>query len=170
MAWNLTGSYVETCSCELMCPCNLSFDHGETWSKVNNLPVGQFTTLALDNADPYNIVGGLQDNGVMRGPSTYNPGKSDPAAWRSIFGGDGSAVAIDPKDANVIYTAYQFGNAVRLDLKAGGRAIVPRGEAATPPLRHPPLPPSRLQPGFSTRSIGLRHCAISSGRPDPWGI
>jgi hypothetical protein len=31
MAWNLTGNYVETCSCELMCPCNLSFDHGATY-------------------------------------------------------------------------------------------------------------------------------------------
>jgi len=31
MAWNLTGSYAETCSCELMCPCNLSFDHGATY-------------------------------------------------------------------------------------------------------------------------------------------
>jgi hypothetical protein len=31
MSWNLEGSYVETCSCELMCPCNLSFDHGATY-------------------------------------------------------------------------------------------------------------------------------------------
>ncbi|HEY6888605.1 MAG TPA: DUF1326 domain-containing protein [Solirubrobacter sp.] len=31
MAWNLRGNYVETCSCELMCPCNLSFDHGATY-------------------------------------------------------------------------------------------------------------------------------------------
>lgn len=31
MSWNLSGSYVETCSCELMCPCNLSFDHGATY-------------------------------------------------------------------------------------------------------------------------------------------
>jgi hypothetical protein len=31
MSWSLTGSYVETCSCELMCPCNLSFDHGATY-------------------------------------------------------------------------------------------------------------------------------------------
>ena len=31
MAWKLTGSYAETCSCELMCPCNLSFDHGATY-------------------------------------------------------------------------------------------------------------------------------------------
>ena len=31
MAWNLRGSYFETCSCELMCPCNMSFDHGATY-------------------------------------------------------------------------------------------------------------------------------------------
>jgi hypothetical protein len=31
VSWNLEGSYVETCSCELMCPCNLSFDHGATY-------------------------------------------------------------------------------------------------------------------------------------------
>jgi hypothetical protein len=46
MAWNLTGSYVETCSCELMCPCNLSFDHGATYdfcrvSLVFNIREGQ---------------------------------------------------------------------------------------------------------------------------------
>ena len=32
MAWNLRGSYAETCSCELMCPCNLTFDHGATYA------------------------------------------------------------------------------------------------------------------------------------------
>ena len=31
MPWNLKGSYLETCSCELMCPCNLTFDHGATY-------------------------------------------------------------------------------------------------------------------------------------------
>jgi photosystem II stability/assembly factor-like uncharacterized protein len=108
---------------------NLSFDHGQTWTKVNNLPVGQFTTIALDNATPYNIVGGLQDNGVMRGPSTYKPGKSDPGAWRSILGGDGSAVVVDPKDDSLVYAAFQFGHAFRLNLKGGERErIRPRPE------------------------------------------
>jgi hypothetical protein len=46
MAWNLTGSYVETCSCELMCPCNLSMDHGATYdfcrvTLVFNIRAGQ---------------------------------------------------------------------------------------------------------------------------------
>jgi hypothetical protein len=37
MAWNLTGSYQETCSCELMFPCNLSLDHGATDDQLNQL-------------------------------------------------------------------------------------------------------------------------------------
>jgi hypothetical protein len=46
MSWNVTGSYVETCSCELMCPCNLSMDHGATYdfcrvTLVFNLREGQ---------------------------------------------------------------------------------------------------------------------------------
>ncbi len=130
---------------------NVSYDRGATWSKINNLPVGQFTTLALDNAKPYNIVGGLQDNGVMRGPSTYKPGKSDPAAWREIYGGDGSAIAIDPKDPATIYTASQFANAARLDLKAGKREkIRPRPELSAKtkekPLRYNWVTPFILSP------------------------
>jgi hypothetical protein len=31
MSWSLKGSYAETCSCDLMCPCNMSFDHGATY-------------------------------------------------------------------------------------------------------------------------------------------
>ena len=41
MAWTLSGSYAETCSCELMCPCNLSFDHGATYDYCR-------ATLAFD--------------------------------------------------------------------------------------------------------------------------
>jgi photosystem II stability/assembly factor-like uncharacterized protein len=130
---------------------NLSYDRGATWSKVNNLPVGQITTLALDNARPYNIVGGLQDNGVMRGPSTYKPGKSDPNAWRSIYGGDGSCIAIDPREPNTVYAASQFGNSVRLDLKSGERVkIRPRPELSAAkkekPLRYNWITPFILSP------------------------
>jgi hypothetical protein len=31
VSWSLKGSYFETCSCDLMCPCNMSFDHGATY-------------------------------------------------------------------------------------------------------------------------------------------
>ena len=130
---------------------NLSFDRGATWTRVNNLPVGQFTTLALDNARPYNIVGGLQDNGVMRGPSVYKAGKADPDAWKEIYGGDGSAVAVDPKEANVVYAASQFGAASRLDLKTGKKEpIRPRAELSAKkkekPLRYNWVAPFILSP------------------------
>jgi photosystem II stability/assembly factor-like uncharacterized protein len=130
---------------------NVSYDRGATWTKINNLPVGQFTTLALDNAKPYNILGGLQDNGVMRGPSTYKPGKSDPTAWKEIYGGDGSCIAVDPKDAGTVYTASQFGNSVRLNLKTGEREkIRPRPELSArkkeKPLRYNWVTPFILSP------------------------
>jgi hypothetical protein len=46
MAWNLKGSYVETCSCELMCPCNLSFDHGATYDFCRATLVFEFSWAA----------------------------------------------------------------------------------------------------------------------------
>ena len=153
---------------------NLSFDHGQTWSKVNNVPVAQFTTLALDNADPYNIIGGLQDNGVMRGPSTYNPGQSDPAAWKAIYDGDGSAVAVDPADPNVVYAAYQFGNASRLNLKSGEHAkIRPRPELTATkkekPLRYNWVAPILMSPhSHDILYFGANRLYRSFDRGDTW--
>jgi photosystem II stability/assembly factor-like uncharacterized protein len=153
---------------------NFSFDRGQTWTKVNNLPVGQFTTLAVDNATPYNIVGGLQDNGVMRGPSTYMPGKSDPSAWRAIYGGDGSAVAVDPKDAEVVYTGSQFGFSARLNLKTGERTrIRPHPELSADkkekPLRYNWVTPLVVSP--HSREIlyyGANRLYRSFDRGDTW--
>jgi len=50
---------------------NISYDDGETWIKCNTPPVGQFYSVTVDDAKPYNVYGGLQDNGVWMGPSTY---------------------------------------------------------------------------------------------------
>jgi hypothetical protein len=53
VSWHLNGSYVETCSCELMCPCNLSFDHGATYdfcrvTLVFNIREGEIEGTAID--------------------------------------------------------------------------------------------------------------------------
>lgn len=94
----------------------LSYDSGNNWRHIENMAVGQFTTIAVDNAKPYNIYGGLQDNGTMKGPSTYQIGRSSPTAWTSINGGDGAAVAIDPReDANTVYSGSQFGSETGFD-------------------------------------------------------
>lgn len=126
----------------------VSGDDGQTWRNVNNLGVGQFTTIAVDMKIPYNIYGGLQDNGTMRGPSTYAPGRSDPSLWRAIGGGDGSALAVDPRDGgDVVYVASQFGAHQgfnqRTNERWSARANPPRGDA---PARYNWISPLIISP------------------------
>ncbi|MBS1727519.1 MAG: glycosyl hydrolase [Armatimonadetes bacterium] len=106
---------------------------GESWDHIENLSVGQSTTLAVDDASPYNIYTGLQDNGTEMGPSTYTPGRSRPDQWQAIGGGDGSAVAVDPR-GDLVFVASQFGAHQAHSLKGGqnysARPRTPRGEEA----------------------------------------
>lgn len=116
---------------------NLSWDGGNTWQKVNNLPVGQFTTVALDNARPYRIYGGLQDNGTMRGPSTHDPLRNDMWDWETIGGGDGATVQVDLRTNETVFTSSQFGSAsARNFLTRESWGITPRSGAGEPPLRY----------------------------------
>src|SRR5206468_7012361 len=52
MSWNLRGSYVETCSCELMCPCNLSLDHGATYDFCRVTLVFDIREGEIEGTDP----------------------------------------------------------------------------------------------------------------------
>lgn len=126
---------------------NLSWNGGRSWAKVNNLPVGQVTTIAVDSAEPYNVLVGMQDNGVWRGPSTYVAGKTSPDAWKPVIGGDGSFIEVDPTDPSLVYTASQFGNAVRVNLKTGERTrFRPRHALGEPALRYNWVTPFLLSP------------------------
>jgi photosystem II stability/assembly factor-like uncharacterized protein len=102
---------------------------GKKWNHVENLSVGQSTTLAVDDATPYNVYTGLQDNGTMQGPSTYIAGVSNPTMWKAIGGGDGSWVTVDLRDeASTVYTASQFGAHQARDAKSNtGYSARPRG-------------------------------------------
>ncbi len=51
MSWSLSGNYVETCSCELMCPCNLSLDHGATYDYCRVTLVFAVAKGAVDDVD-----------------------------------------------------------------------------------------------------------------------
>ena len=51
---------------------NITYDDGENWLKNNEPSVGQFYYINVDNQKPYNVYGGLQDNGVWYGPSNYS--------------------------------------------------------------------------------------------------
>lgn len=98
---------------------NITYDDGENWIKANDPSVGQFYYIQVDNEEPYNVYGGLQDNGVWVGANTAQENKrwhqSGQYPWESIMGGDGMQVQVDSRDANVVYTGFQFGNYFRIN-------------------------------------------------------
>jgi hypothetical protein len=73
MAWHLKGSYVETCSCELMCPCNLSFDHGATYDYCRVTLVFNIQEGEVDGTD----IGGLKVAIIADTPKVMTEGN-----WR----------------------------------------------------------------------------------------
>ena len=104
-----------------------SYDGGATWDFINNLPIPQFYAIGADNAVPYNVMGGLQDNGVWRGPSRVKGAAITNEYWRNILGGDGFYALPDPEDPYTVYTSSQFGAIARVDVRTGAeRGIRPR--------------------------------------------
>jgi photosystem II stability/assembly factor-like uncharacterized protein len=93
----------------------ISLDRGATWSFVQSLPVGQFYHAAVDDRKPYNVYGGLQDNGSWVGPSAAAGGVSN-GMWKAINGGDGFWVQPDPNDIYTAYAESQGGNINRINL------------------------------------------------------
>ncbi len=92
----------------------MSIDRGVTWIFQHSLPVGQFYHVAVDNKTPYNVYGGLQDNGSWMAPSSA-PGGVGNANWSRLFGGDGFWTMPDA-DGKTVYAEYQGGNMVRIDV------------------------------------------------------
>nr|HPI55151.1 hypothetical protein [Chitinophagaceae bacterium] len=92
----------------------ISIDHGVTWIFNANLPVGQFYHVAADLKDPYNVYGGLQDNGSWMAPSAA-PGGIGNGNWSRVGGGDGFWTIPDV-DGKTVYAEYQGGNMNRTDL------------------------------------------------------
>ena len=108
---------------------DVTYDRGDTWEYVNNLPVGQFYAISVDMRKPYNICGGLQDNGSWCGPSATRSGKgilnSD---WFRVGGGDGFYTQNDQSDWTILYSESQDGATSRVDLRSGrSNSIRPRG-------------------------------------------
>lgn len=119
---------------------NISFDDGEHWTKCNTLSVGQFYDVNVDLATPYNIYGGLQDNGVWYGPINYDTARTwvneAKYSWQELLGGDGMQVEVDTRDNNIIYTGFQFGNYYRINKLTGEtKRITPVHELGERPLR-----------------------------------
>lgn len=110
-----------------------TWDQGDTFTKVNNLPIGQFYAIGVDMRSPYYIYGGMQDNHSWLGPSatrTWEGIVNDD--WKQIGFGDGMYHAVDPTNHRFIYSIAQNGEVQRVDGETGDRLDVqpypPAGE------------------------------------------
>jgi photosystem II stability/assembly factor-like uncharacterized protein len=91
-----------------------SEDGGTRWKHQFNLPVSQFYHVSLDNANPYHVYGGLQDNSSWVGDSSYPNGVTN-SRWENMYGGDGFWMFEDPSDSAYIYAESQGGDIGRVN-------------------------------------------------------
>lgn len=107
---------------------NVSYDDGKSWLKLNNPPVGQFYSVYVDNKKPYNVYGGLQDNGVWTAKNNARINKAwlqtGKNPYQSLMGGDGMQVAVDNRNSDIVYTGYQFGNYFRINRATGKNTYI----------------------------------------------
>lgn len=100
----------------------ISLDRGKTWTFDDKLPFGQFYHINVDNEMPYNVMGGMQDNGSWHGPAyVWTTGGIRNFYWNNVGGGDGFDVMPDPTDTGWVYSMSQGGNLGRLNYKTGER-------------------------------------------------
>jgi photosystem II stability/assembly factor-like uncharacterized protein len=132
-----------------------SWDRGESWKFVANLPITQFYKVAVDYDEPfYNIYGGTQDNSTQGGPSrTDNVNGIRNSDWFITVFADGHQPAVDPTNPDIIYSEWQEGNLVRHDRRTGEIVYIqPQPEEGEPwerfnwdsPILISPHDPARL--------------------------
>jgi len=99
---------------------NISRDRGESWRFVHNIPVGQFYHVNIDNDWPYNVYGGMQDNGSWIGPSmVMKRGGIRNYDFQELFFGDGFDVVPYPDDSRYGWAMSQGGNVGFYDRETG---------------------------------------------------
>lgn len=104
---------------------NITHDRGKTWRFVENLPVGQFYHINVDNDFPYNVYGGLQDNGSWAGPAYVLKDQGiRNSYWQEIQFGDGFDAIPDPKDSRFGYSMSQQGFVTRYDKVTGNSKVI----------------------------------------------
>ena len=106
---------------------NVSRDMGKTWFFAEGITVGQFYHINVDNEVPYNVYGGMQDNGSWTGPAYLWRGDGiRNTYWQEVSFGDGFDVVSHPANSRYGYTMSQGGNVSRFDKLTGhNRTIRP---------------------------------------------
>ena len=155
---------------------NLSYDGGENWFKLNQPSVGQFYAINVDYNKPYNVYGGLQDNGVWMAKNNskeslkwHQTGQNN---WKSIMGGDGMQIQIDRRDSNIIYTGSQFGVYYRIDNNTNKRFFIkPKHDLGEQKLRFNWQSPILISPhNQDILYFGSNKLHISLNKGDQWSF
>lgn len=149
-----------------------SWDQGETYQFVSNLPLTQFYKVDVDYDWPvYHVVGGTQDNNTQYGPTrTLTENGIANRDWRITIGGDGHDCAIDPQNPDILYCESQKGYIRRFDRKTGESVdIRPQPEAGEENLRFNWDSPILISPHASERIwFGAKRLYRSDDRGDSW--
>lgn len=155
-----------------------TWDGGDHWSQKETIDAQQFYDVATDNQQPYNVMGGTQDNGCWLGPSrNRNVYGVFPADWLYLPSGDGFYVERDWWNPEYVYFESQFGNSSRMNLETGERIRLSyrntqeEREAGKAPQRYQwdsPIVLSPHNPGVVYVCSQHVHRSLSRGEPGTW--
>jgi photosystem II stability/assembly factor-like uncharacterized protein len=165
---------------------NYSFDRGQQWEHLKNLPISQFYAIGLDMQKPYRVYGGLQDNGTWSAPTaTRDVNGISLADWVNILGFDGYYCQIDPGDPDTIFCEGQYGILRRINVRTWDKIdikprlaskdydsnILPKPDKETHQFRFNWSSPILMSPhNPKTIYYGGNFLFQSTSRGDTWAI
>ena len=154
----------------------LSLDRCQTWLHLNNLPIAECYALSYDNAEPFNVYIGTQDNAALFGPHTHRPQDGLPDAWKHVYidrwgGGDSYFTYRDPSDPNTVYYEHQYGFLRRKNMSTGKTVSIMPKLPGNKPMKNAWMTPF-FPSHFDGKTIyyASDHVFKSTNRGDGWQV
>jgi photosystem II stability/assembly factor-like uncharacterized protein len=150
---------------------NQSYDGGKNWVFAANLSLGQFYHINYDMEVPYNVYGGMQDNGSWKGVSRhFNEGGIRDSDWQEVAFGDGFDVCAHPKNKDLVYAMSQGGYLVEVNLKTHEERFIRPVHPSDAPLRFHWNAGIFVDPEDGTLYYGSQYLHKSTDRGASWTI
>lgn len=159
-----------------------SYDGGESWLHINNIPAAEFYSISLDMSEPCRVFGGTQDNAALYGPSRPALADATDDPWENVYldqwtGGDSFDTYLDPTDSTIVYYEHQHGAMRRMDITGTSvltgaaesiRPRLPEGEGRWRSGWYTPFVISHYDP--YTLYVGGNHLLRSTNQGDDWQL